>query len=161
PDEVRAFLADCDPRKRERRIEALLARPEYVDFWTLKWADILRDSREALSEKGMFAFNFWIRRSVEENKPWDRFARELLLAEGSAYTDGPANFYRAAGTPQQLAETTAQAFLGVRIQCARCHNHPYDKWTQNQYYEMAAFFARMQSKRGERPGERVVYVADT
>jgi len=92
----------------------------------MKWGDLLRSSRRTLNEKGMYAFNHWIRRSVEENKPWDRFARELLLAQGSAYTDGPANFYRTANSPQELAETTSQVFLGVRIQCARCHNHPYE-----------------------------------
>ncbi len=161
PEETRAFLASRDPQKREKLIDALLRRTEYVDFWTLKWGDILRDSRQLLSEKGMVAFNAWIRQSVAENKPWDRFARELLLAQGSAYTEGAANYYRAATTPQELAETTSQVFLGVRIQCAKCHNHPYEKWKQSQYYQMAAFFARVRAKPGERPGERIVFVSDT
>lgn len=98
---------------------------------------------------------------MAENRPWDQFTRELLLAQGSAYEDGAVNFYRAVGTPQELAETTSQVFLGVRIQCARCHNHPYAKWKQVQYYQMAAFFARMASKRGERPEERIVFATDS
>lgn len=161
PDEVRAFLFSRDPEKRNTLIDALLERREYVDFWTLKWADILRASRGPLSEKGMYAFHRWIRQSVAENKPWDRFARELLLARGSAFDTGPANYFRVARSADQLAETTSQVFLGVRIQCARCHNHPYEKWTQNQYWQMAAFFARVRSKKGEKPDENDVYlVAD-
>ncbi len=160
PDETRAFLADKDPAKRDRLIDALLTRPEYVDFWTLKWADILRCSRKFLSDKGMYAYNLWIRRSVEQNRPWDQFAGELLLAQGSIFTDGAANYYKASGSPQELAENTAQVFLGVRMQCAKCHNHPYDRWTQNQYYQMAAFFAQVKRKPGERTDEQVVYATD-
>lgn len=158
PEEVRAFLANRDPKKREKLIDALLERSEYVDFWSLKWGDLLRSNRHLLSEKGMYAFNAWIRRSVKENKPWDQFARELILAGGSTYA-GPAAYFRTANGPQELAETTSQVFLGVRIQCARCHNHPYEKWTQNQYYQMAAFFARVKARPGEAQGERVVFPA--
>lgn len=161
PDEARAFLADRDPKKREKHIDALLERPEYVDFWTLRWGDLLRCSRDLLTDRGMYALNAWIRRGVAENRPWDRFARELLLARGSGYATGPANFYRAADSPGALAETTSQIFLGVRIECAKCHNHPYEKWTQNQYYQMAAFFARVQRRPGDTPGENVVFVADS
>jgi hypothetical protein len=157
PDETRAFLADRDPNKRDKLIDTLLARPEYVDFWTLKWADILRCSRTFLSAKGMYAYNNWIRQSVAENRPWDQFAGDLLLAQGSVFKDGAANYYKASGSPQELAENTAQVFLGVRMQCAKCHNHPYDRWTQNQYYEMAAFFAQVGRKPGERAEEQVVY----
>jgi len=159
PEEARAFLWDRDPNKRERLIETLLNRPEYVDFWTLKWADILRASRGPLSDKGMYAFHRWIRKSVADNRPWDRMARDLLLARGSPFDDGAANYFRVARRPEELAETTSQVFLGVRIQCARCHNHPYERWTQNQYYQMAAFFARVRAKRGERPEENEVYLA--
>ena len=109
----------------------------------------------------MASLNGWIRQSVEENKPWDQFARELVQAQGSAFKNGPTNFYRSSNSPQELAETTAQAFLGVRIQCAKCHNHPYERWTQSQYYQMAAFFARVKSKPGERNGETVVYASST
>lgn len=159
PDEVRAFLADKDPKKREKLIDNLLDRPEYVDFWTLKWGDIFRSSRSVLTDKGMTSLNLWLRRSVAENKPWDKMAREILLAQGSPFEVGPANFYRSATNPETLAETTSQVFLGVRMQCAKCHNHPFERWTQNQYYEMAAFFARVRSKEGDRPGERNIILA--
>ena len=160
PEEARAFLWDRNPKKRETLIDALLDRPEYVDFWTLKWADILRASRGRLSEKGMYAFHRWIRHSVAENRPWDELGARAAAGRGQRRsTRGAANYFRVARRPEELAETTSQVFLGVRIQCARCHNHPYERWTQNQYYEMAAFFARVRSKRGERPEENDVYLA--
>jgi hypothetical protein len=149
PDEVRTFLADKDPKKREKLVDSLFERGEYVDFWALKWGDILRSNRRILTEKGMYAFNHWIRQSVAQNKAWDQFARELLLSQGNPYDVGPANYFRTANSPNELAETTSQVFLGVRMQCAKCHNHPYEKWTQNQYYQMAAFFARVKSRRPE------------
>jgi hypothetical protein len=161
PDEVRQFVWSRDAKKREKLIDALLERPEYVDFWTMKWGDLMRNSRRSLSEKGMYTFNRWIRQCVEENLPWDEMARDLLLAKGSGFEEGPANYFRTARTPEDLAETTAQLFLGVRVQCARCHNHPFEKWTQNQYYQMAAFFARVKSKNGDKPDEQDVYLAST
>lgn len=160
-DAVRKFLADRDPKKREKLIDALLARPEYVDYWTQRWGDILRSSRDKVSEKGMYAYNNYIRQSVAENKPWNKFAHDLLVAQGSGFEKGEANFYRTAGTPGEFAEATSQIFLGVRIQCAKCHNHPYDRWTQDQYYQMAAFFSRVKSKNGDRASERVVYISDS
>ncbi len=161
PDAVRAFLADRDPNKREKLIETLLARPEYVDYWTLQWGDILRSTRGALGEKGLVAFNHWLRQSVAQNKPWDKLARDLVLARGSTFDDGAANYFRAANTPETLAETTSQVFLGVRMQCARCHNHPYERWKQTQYYQLAAFYARVRTKPGEAADERIVYTADS
>ncbi len=158
PTETRAFLADHDPKKREKWVNSLLVRSEFVDNWSMKWGDILQSSRQKLSEKGVYTFNEWIRQSVDENKPWDKFAQELILAQGDVYEYGPANFYRTAPSPQELAETTSQVFMGVRIQCAKCHNHPYDKWTQNQYYQMAAFFARVQVKR---QNESVIYLSNS
>lgn len=148
PEDAAVFLRDRDPRKREKLIDRLLASGEYVDFWTLKWGDLLRSSRKLLSDKGMAEYNFWIRRCVAENVGWDRLARDILVAQGDPYQAGPPNFFRTASTPNELAEATSQTFLGVRIQCARCHNHPYEKWTQNQYYEMAAFFARVHVRKG-------------
>lgn len=157
PEEVRAFLADHDPQKRAKLVDSLLARSEYIDYWTMQWGDLLRCSRQALTEKGMYTFNAWIRQCVADDTPWDQFARDLLLAQGSTYKDGPVNYYRALPTAQERAETTSQVFLGVRIACARCHNHPYDRWTQNQYYQMAAFFVRVGSKVGERKDDQVLY----
>jgi hypothetical protein len=157
-EEARAFLADTHPEKRTRLITALLERPEYVDFWALKWGDILKSSRRILSDKGMYAMNRWIRQSVQENKPWNQFAQELILAQGSTFDNGPANYYRAATNPNELSEMTSQVFLGVRMQCAKCHNHPYERWTQNQYYQMAAFFARVGRKGGARGEESQIFV---
>src|SRR5262249_46305105 len=120
PEEARAFLWSQDPQKREKLIDALLARPEFVDFWTMKWSDVFRNSRRLVSEKGMYTFNRWIRQRVAENRPWDEISRELLLSLGSGFDNGPANYFRVVSKPEDLAETTAQVFLGVRVQCARC-----------------------------------------
>ncbi|MCX6379671.1 MAG: DUF1549 and DUF1553 domain-containing protein [Armatimonadetes bacterium] len=159
PDETRLFLANTDPEKRAKLIDELLNRPEYVDFWALKWGDILKCSRRILSEKGMYSLYAWIRKSVAENKPWNQFAREVLLAQGSTFEEGPANYYRAANGATELAEMTSQVFLGVRMQCAKCHNHPYEKWTQNQYYQMASFFTRVRTKAGKTADEHQVFLA--
>ncbi len=161
PDEARAFLADTDPLKRTKLVERLLERPEYVDYWTLKWGDLLRSNRSVLNDKGLTALNRWIRTSVAVNKPWNVMARELLLAQGSVYDDGPANYFRAAATPDALTETTSQVFLGVRIACAKCHNHPYEKWKQHQYYQFAAFFSRVKTKNGETPDEKIIYTVNS
>ena len=160
PVEVRAFLADASPDKREKLVAALMNRSEYVDNWTLIWGDILRSSRSSLGDRGLIAYNHWLRQSVAENKPWDKLAREIILAQGSMYEDGAANYFRAANTPETLAETTAQTFLGVRMQCARCHNHPYERWKQTQYFQMAAFYARVKFKPGEADDEKIVYTVN-
>jgi hypothetical protein len=146
PEEVRSFLADTRNDKRAQLIEALLERPEFADFWTLKWMDVLRANRRALGVKGVEAYRHWLREHVEKNTPFDRVVRELLTASGNTFSNGPANYYRAAREPQELAEATAQLFLGIRLQCAKCHHHPFERWTQNDYYSTAAFFARVQSK---------------
>ena len=162
PDEIRAFVASGDVRKRERLIDAVLARPEYIDYWTLKWGDLLRNHRDKLGEKGMWSFYNWLRAAFRENKPMDRFASELITAQGSTFTNGPANYYRVARTPADLAETTAQVFLGIRLACAKCHHHPFEKWSQDDYHQMAAFFARVDLKGSEEfgifGGEQVVWV---
>ena len=165
PEEIKAFLADTDPDKRKKLIVTLLERPEYVDWWTLKWADILRNNGTATGDKGMFAFHNWIRAAFRENRPLDAIARQLITAQGSTYTDGPTNFYRVARNPQDLAETTAAVFLGVRLQCAKCHQHPFEKWSQDDYYSLAAFFARVGTKSSQEfglfGGETVVRVNPT
>jgi len=162
PDEVRAFLASTDPEKRSKLIDAALDRPEYVDNWTLKWGDLLRNNSDKVQPKGMWSFYNWMRASFRENKPMDRFARELVTAQGSAYTTGPANYFRVASNPADLAETTSQVFLGVRLACAKCHHHPFEKWTQDDYWQMAAFFARVGLKGSQEfgifGGEQVVRV---
>lgn len=146
PEEIAAFVADRSPNKRAALVDALLARPEYADFWTLKWGDLLRSNRANLTPKGMWSFTNWIHTALQQNRPADQFVRELILSQGSTFTNGPANYYRVAASPQDLAETTSQVFLGVRLQCARCHNHPFEKWRQTDYYQFAAFFARVGQK---------------
>ncbi len=163
PDEVEDFLADRDPEKRIRLVDRLLDRPEYADFWTLKWGDLLRIDSQKLGAQGMLAFNLWLRESFSSNKPVDQMVDELITAQGSIFRSGPANYYRVARSPADLAETTAQVFMGVRLQCAKCHHHPFESYGQDDYYSLAAYFARVRSKRSDDfglfGGEQVVYVA--
>jgi hypothetical protein len=146
PDEVRAFLSASDPRKREQLVDSLLARPEYADFWALQWSDRLKIHRRALGEKGLASFNGWLKQALRDNRPFDEVVRELLVAQGNLYTSGPVAFYFVDQTPEALAETTAQVFLGVRLHCAKCHHHPFEVWSQDDYYGLAACFARVQRK---------------
>jgi hypothetical protein len=146
-EEVRAFLADGAKDKRARLINRLLERPEYADFWTLKWSDVLRSNRKTIQEKGVLVYQEWLREQIQRDTPFDQVARALLTASGSTFANPPANFYRVAHDPTGLAETTAQLFFGIRMQCAKCHNHPFERWTQDDYYSMAAFFARVRQKK--------------
>ncbi len=141
--EARAFLADSSPDKRSRLIDELLLRPEFAEHWALKWSDVLRNEEKVLDAKGVDLFFSWIRDWIAAGKPMDEFARELVTARGSTYENPPANFYRANRDPMTRGETAARLFLGVRLQCARCHNHPYDRWTQDDYYDWAAVFGRI------------------
>ncbi len=145
-DETRAFLVDPSPDRRAKLVERLLALPEFADFWALKWADVLRSSRKTMQAKGSYGFQLWLREKLLADEPLDAIVRELLTASGNTYANPPANFYRAAKDPLALAESTAQLFLGVRMQCAKCHNHPSEKWTQDDYYGLAAVFARVGRK---------------
>lgn len=158
PDEALEFLDDPGPEKRERLVESLLARPEFVDYWTYKWCDLLLVNSERLPAEALWAYQRWIRDRVAADAPWDAMARELLTASGSTLHNGAANFFVLHGDPQTLAETTTQAFLGTSINCARCHNHPLEKWTNAQYYAMANLFARVRIKSGT-GSERIVYAA--
>ena len=169
-DEARAFVADQRRDKRARLIDALLKRPEFAEFWALKWSDVLRNEEKVLDRKGVQAYYNWIRQSLAENKPHDQFVRELVSARGSTYQNPPANFYRANRDAVTRSEATAQLFLGTRLQCAKCHNHPFDRWTQTDYYDWANVFARIDYKvlannrndgldKHEFNGEQVVYLA--
>jgi hypothetical protein len=145
-DEARAFLADPAADKRDRLIDTLLSRPEFVDYWTYKWADLLLLSGERLRPKALETYYKWIRQNVAANKPWDELVREIVTAVGSTHENGAANFYALHQDPEMMAETTAQAFMGLSIQCAKCHNHPLEKWTNDQYYAFANLFARVRAK---------------
>ena len=174
--EVRRRIPDANEAKsasssrRLQLIDELLERPEFADFWALKWADLLRVEEKTLDAKGMQDFHRWLRASIASGKPMDQFARELIAARGSTYANPEANFYRANRTPVIRAEAAAQVFLGTRLQCAQCHNHPFDRWTQDDYYDWAALFARVDYKilenkrrdtndKHEFIGEQIVYLS--
>ncbi len=143
-DEARRFVAETRPDKRARLIDDLLERQEFADFWALKWSDLLRNEEKTLDRKGVQNFHAWIRHSIARDKPLDQFARELIAARGSTYLEPAANYYRAMRDPIMRAESTAQIFLGTRLQCSKCHNHPFDRWTQDDYYSWANLFARVE-----------------
>ncbi|MFM9115590.1 MAG: DUF1549 domain-containing protein, partial [Planctomycetota bacterium] len=132
-DETRAFLLDTSADKRDRLIEQLLARPEFVDYWAYKWSDLLLISGERLRPAALQAYYQWVRSKVATNTPWDQLVRELVTASGSTHEHGAANFFALHQDPEDMSETVAQAFLGLSINCARCHNHPLEKWTNDQY----------------------------
>jgi len=144
--EVRRFLADEDAKKRDNLIESLLVRSEFSDYWALKWSDLLTIDGRRLRPKAVEAYYKWIHKSVEENKPWDQFVREVITARGSSYENGATNFYALHQDPENMTENACQAFLGLSIGCAKCHNHPMEKWTNDQYYAMANLFARVRAK---------------
>jgi hypothetical protein len=157
PEEVQSFVAGATKTKRSELIDKLIASPSYVDHWTLKWGDLLQNSRKYLGEKGAFEFREWIRDSIARNKPYDGMVREMLTAKGSSYENPAANFYRVTRDPKPTMEKTTQVFLGVRMVCAQCHDHPFERWTQNQYYEMAAFFSAVGLRPGYEVGEEILY----
>src|SRR5262249_32136457 len=159
PDEVARFLAMPEKTRRESAIDTLLDRTEFYDFWALKFADILRSNGRLIQSKGAYAFHRWIRSTLERDVPMDQFVRELLTAEGSTFKNPAANYYRISRDPESAVETTAQLFLGVRIQCAKCHNHPFERWTQDDYYGFAAFFAQIGRKKGNLPDDEIVFVS--
>jgi hypothetical protein len=164
PEESRTFLAECaaETKKsssstrsaehapaieaRTKLVDRLLARPEYADYWALKWSDLLRVNKDALGSKGAYTFYRWIRESLTENMPYDRFVREIIGASGSSAQNGPVNLYRALSKPEDAASSISQVFLGVRLECAQCHHHPFEKWTQDDYFGMVGFFSQMKTK---------------
>lgn len=153
--ETKQFLSDPSPDKRTRLVDDLLARPEFADFWALKWADLLRVDRAVLGHEGAYAYYRWIHDAVAKNKPLDRFARELLTAEGPLHESPQGYFYRAVPKPGDMASTLSQVFLGVRIACAECHHHPFDRWSQTDYYGLVDYFAPLGRKASPR-GEMIV-----
>ena len=163
PEEVRGHLADRSPAKKERLVELLLARPEFVDYWAYKWSDVLLVSGAKLRPAAVNAYSGWIRDRVAENVPWDRFVREIVTSRGSSVENGATNFFAVHQDPETVAENVAQAFLSLSINCAKCHNHPLEKWTNDQYYAFANLFARVRAKGwGGEPrdgdGVRTLYV---
>ena len=160
-EEVTAFAADQDPNKRDKAVDQLLDRPEYSKFWALKWGDLLRLTSGQVTNEGVYKYYRWVERSFRENKPYDQFATELLTATGSTFSNPAANFYRTSKDMNDCVETISQVFLGARLQCAKCHNHPFERWTQDNYYGMAAFFNRVQRKNTKRANEMFIFVSQS
>lgn len=146
PEQAQRFVASSESDKRTKLIDELLESPEFVDMQTLRWADLLRVEEKTLDRKGVQVFHDWIHDSFEKHKPLNQLAKEILEARGSTYKVPPTNFYRALRKPELRAEATAQVFLGIRLQCAKCHNHPFDRWTQDDYYGWSNFFGRVDYK---------------
>jgi hypothetical protein len=159
PEELKKFLADESPAKREHLVESLLNRPEFADLWVMKFAELLqiRSRQDQFSQKAALAYFDWLRDKMLANVPIDSIVRELLTASGSTLHHPPANYYQVTTDTLKVAENTAQAFMGMRIQCAQCHNHPFDRWTMNDYYSFANFFPQVGRKQGEDPREYVVF----
>ena len=160
-EEVEQFMADTGADKRTRLIDNLLERPEFAKFWALKWGDLLRLTNSQVGGDGVYKYYRWLERALRDNMPYDQFARELLTATGSTMNNPPANFYRTASDTNDCVETISQIFLGARLQCAKCHNHPFERWTQDNYYGMAAFFNRVQRKKTTRADELFVWTASS
>ncbi len=157
--ETREFLASKSPKKRDELIELLLNRPEFVDYWSYKWSDLLLVNSERLRPPAMWSYYNWIRNNVAANTPWDQFARKLVTAQGSTLENGAANFFVLHEDPSNMAETTSVAFLGMSVNCAKCHNHPMEKWTNDEYFGFANLFARVRAKSGAADGDRIIFAA--
>src|SRR5436190_306323 len=127
-------------------IDRLLARPEFADYWANKWADLLRPNSDRVGVKSVFTLDQWLRDSFRQNKPYDQFVREILLSEGMNHRDGPTVIYRDRREPADLTTLFSQLFLGTRLECARCHHHPNEKWSQDDFYQFAAFFGSVKQK---------------
>jgi hypothetical protein len=155
-DEVRKFLADKRADKRGRVIDALLDKPAHAEFWALKWADLLKIRFDLMGDKGTWGMYRWLRDAVAGNMPFDKFVKAIVTAEGSCDENPPANYWRVFTSADDAAEATTQVFLGVRLMCAKCHDHPFERWVQKDYYGMAAFFSQVNRKTGRRQ-DIVVY----
>lgn len=169
-EEIEEFLASSDPNKRNQWIDRLLGlvdsprkglyNERYAAYWTLKWSDLIRNNSRDLQDTGMWALHNWIKGSFRDNLPFDKFVSQLVQGKGSSFSNGPANYFIVNNNPNELAESTAQLFLGTRLMCAQCHHHPFEKYSQDDYYSFAAFFARTGLKSSQEfglfGGERVV-----
>jgi hypothetical protein len=156
-EEVEDFLADKSPEKRQKLIDKLIDRDEFVDYWAYKWSDLLLVSSRKLRDNAMWSFYYWIRNSVKNDKPWDEFAREIFTSAGNTRQNGALNYFVIHKDPIDIAENATQAFMGQNVKCARCHNHPLEKWTQKQYFQFANLFSRVGEKNGVEPGDVVVF----
>ena len=147
PEEANAFLADTTADKRSRLIDELLERPEYADYWTMHWLDILRADQQQITPQGTVAVQRWLKRHFTENRTFDKLAQDLLTVQGHTTSEGPASFYKVLSQPDEAARSISQLLLGVRIECAQCHHHPSERWSQADYTALAGFFSGMKVKR--------------
>lgn len=160
-DEYRAFQSSTDPDKRARLVDELLGRKEFAEIWVNKWAELLqvRQVPNMISQKGMFLYYSWLVEKLQNNTPMDELVRELLSASGGTFSSPATNFFQTTNDRLLLTENVAQVFMGMRIQCAQCHDHPFDRWTMNDYYGFAAFFSQIGRKQGEDYRETIVFNA--
>ncbi|MFM7130443.1 MAG: DUF1549 and DUF1553 domain-containing protein, partial [bacterium] len=157
-DETKAFLADQSVNRREKKVDNLLRSPDYADFFAAKWTAVLKNRRDDASDiVSNFAFHAWVRDSILANKPYDQFVRELLAATGTVIGNPPVAWYKRVKEPKNQIEDVAQLFLGVRMQCAQCHHHPFERWSQDDYYSLAAFFAQVGRKPSGTRGEDLIF----
>lgn len=158
PEEVTAYVNSRSPRKKEELVDSLLRRPEFIYYWTQWWGDMLRIERNTMREEGVRAFSQYIRTSLLNNKPLDQMAREMLTATGRTFTDGPSNYFRPTARVEDAVVQFSRVFMGVRMDCAQCHNHPNESWTQNDFYNLAMFFRQTRLRAG--PDKDEVTVED-
>jgi hypothetical protein len=159
-EEYDRFLASTDPKKREKLVDELLARKEFVEMWVMKWAELLQirsDNNQQVSYKAVVLYYNWLQDKLSRNVPMNEIVQELLSSTGGTFTNPATNYYQIERDTLKIAENTAQVFMGMRIQCAQCHNHPFDRWTQDDYYQFAAFFSGVGRKQGEDPRETIVF----
>ena len=160
PDEYRAFMQDAAENKREQLVDRLLERPEVLDIWVMKWAELLQiRTSNGVSQKALRLYDRWLRDAVHSGITIDKIVQMVLPASGGSLENPPTNYYQTETTPQLLAENVAQVFMGTRIQCAQCHNHPFDRWTMDDYYGFASFFSQVGYKQAEDPRELTIYNA--
>lgn len=145
PGAVTAFLADADPNKRETLVDRLLESDAFNAYWTLQLAKLLRIGAQERDTQGAFVYHQWLSEQIREGVGYDQMARSVILATGDSHEVGPANFYRTVNSPREQAEFMSELFMGARLRCANCHNHPLDKWTQDDYHGLAAIFAKIES----------------
>lgn len=160
-EETTAYLNNPAADKRAQLVDQLVDSDDFADFWTLKWTDILRSNSKKVTAIGTHKFRRWVYDSIRTDKPFNQFAHELVTASGSVFENPAANYWRASRDPNDAVETTAQLFLGIRIQCAKCHNHPFERWSQDNYYGIAAAFTRIARQKGDTAEEEVIYPMPT
>jgi hypothetical protein len=157
-EEFHKFVESEDPEKREKLVDALLNRKEFVEIWVMKWAELLQiRTTNQISYKPMLRYYNWLQEKIAGNVPMDKMVQELLASKGGSFASPATNYYQSERDPLKISENVAQVFMGMRIQCAQCHNHPFDRWTMNDYYSFAAFFSQIGRKRSEDPREIIIF----